>query len=78
MESHPQLFTIETKVAVLYNCLKTLIGMKNINKRSEESLFRLYEALQCKAVFKYEDHLLHLFFIIKGFIFRKGKAMEGI
>jgi hypothetical protein len=28
-------------------------------------------------VFKYEEHLLHLFFIIKGFIFRKGKAMEG-
>ena len=51
--------------------------MKNIDKKTEEALFRLYEALPCKAVFKYEEHLLHLFFIIKGFIFRKGMAMEG-
>jgi hypothetical protein len=25
---------------------------------------------------KYEEHLLHIFFIIKGLIFRKGQAME--
>lgn len=24
-----------------------------------------------------EDHLLHLFFVVKGLIFRKGKAMES-
>jgi hypothetical protein len=77
MDSHPQLLTLETKVAILYNCLKTLLGMKSINQKMEAALTQLYEALKVKSMLKYEDHLLHLFFIIKGFIFRKGKAMEG-
>ena len=42
MKSHPQLFNLDTKVAVLYNCLKILTGMKNISKKTEESLFQLY------------------------------------
>ena len=41
-ESHPQLLTLDTKVAILYNCLKTLLGMKTVSKSTEESLFRLY------------------------------------
>ena len=33
-DSHPKLLTLDTKVAILYNCLKTLIGIKSINKRT--------------------------------------------
>jgi len=38
---------------------------------------QLYKTLQIKPVHRYEEHLLHLFFVVKGLIFTKGKVMEG-
>ena len=35
IESHPRLLNLDTRVAVIYNCLKTLIGMKHIDKKTE-------------------------------------------
>lgn len=37
----------------------------------------MYEAFRVKTVSRYEEHLLHLFFIIKGLIATKGLALEG-
>lgn len=40
-------------------------------------LIKMYETFRLTTVNKYQEHLLHLFFIIKGLIGRKGQALEG-
>ena len=37
---------------------------------------QLFEALGISGADGYQQHLLHLFFAIKGLILRKGAAME--
>lgn len=38
----------------------------------------MYESFKLNSVEKYYEHLLHIFFIIKGLIARKGQALEGV
>lgn len=49
-----KLLTIETRIALLYNCLKTILGGRSITKRSEEVLTQMYEVFRVKTVSKYE------------------------
>jgi hypothetical protein len=48
-----------------------------LSDSQEDMMQQLYKTLQIKAVKRYEEHLLHLFFVVKGLIFAKGKVMEG-
>lgn len=41
-------------------------------------LHKMYESFKLNSVEKYYEHLLHIFFIIKGLIARKGQALEGV
>jgi hypothetical protein len=73
----PQLATLDCRIMLLYNCLKIMLGAKQLSRLQEETLIGFYEAFGVRPVKKYEEHLLHIFFIIKGLIFRKGQAMEN-
>jgi hypothetical protein len=55
-----------------------MLAAKYFSPQEEEALGGFYEAFGVKPVRSYEEHLLHVFFIIKGLIFRKGQTMEGI
>jgi hypothetical protein len=70
------LISLNTKIVLLYNYLKNIIGNCNFIIVNKSFVNKVYEALNCKSINVVEEHLLQLFFIIKGFIYQKGQNIE--
>ncbi len=41
-ETRMNLLTLDCKIMLLYNCLKTLLGLKQLSREEEDSLQRFY------------------------------------
>lgn len=49
----PQLASLDCKIMLLYNCLKLMLGVKQLSKFQEETLLEFYESFGVKTVKKY-------------------------
>lgn len=48
--SQPRVVTIDCKITLLYNCLKTMLAVKCFSPQQEEALNGFYEAFGVKPV----------------------------